>query len=283
MLNESTLKKLDALSLHFKNHAQGGAGGIRRSRTLGSSAEFSDFREYVPGDDVRRIDWNAYARFERLFLKLFMEEQEAVVHLIVDASASMKAKWAFTLQAVEMLAYMALSGGDRVRIVILSGMEARRSAVYSGRKDFMKASAFLEAITPVGETYLNEVMPRLDIRQRGMTVLFSDLFSDAGYDRALSALLYQKQELMAIHILAPEEAHPEMEGAMRLIDSETQMHVDVLAGSDALRRYQAALKQFMAELKAFCHQRSVELIPVVAHDEGLTDLLRLMMRDGMIQ
>lgn len=102
MLDDKTLARLDALALRLKNRTRGAAGGARRSSALGSSAEFSDFREYVPGDDVRRVDWNAYARFERLFLKLFMEEQEAEITLLVDASRSMKAKWETCLVCAEM-------------------------------------------------------------------------------------------------------------------------------------------------------------------------------------
>ena len=74
ILEEEFLKKLDAFSLAMRAYARGGAGGLRRSRALGSSVEFSDYRTYAPGDDPRRVDWNAYARFDRLFLKLFLEE-----------------------------------------------------------------------------------------------------------------------------------------------------------------------------------------------------------------
>ena len=101
MLTDRFLSRLDALSLAMRGRAQGGAGGSRRSRQTGSSAEFSDYREYVPGDDIRRLDWNAYARFDRLFLKLFMEEQESLVTVLLDASASMEAKWASARSAAE--------------------------------------------------------------------------------------------------------------------------------------------------------------------------------------
>ena len=104
MLTDSFLSRLDALSLAMRGRAQGGAGGSRRSRQTGSSAEFSDYREYIPGDDIRRMDWNALARFDRLFLKLFMEEQESLVTVLLDASASMEAKWASARSAAECAA-----------------------------------------------------------------------------------------------------------------------------------------------------------------------------------
>ena len=89
MLSDAFLARLDTLQLAVKGRASGGAGGTRRSRQTGSSAEFSDYREYIPGDDIRRIDWNAMARFDRIFLKLFMEEQESAVTVLLDGSASM--------------------------------------------------------------------------------------------------------------------------------------------------------------------------------------------------
>ena len=114
MLTDAFLCRLDTLALAMRGRAQGGAGGSRRSRQTGSSAEFSDYREYIPGDDIRRLDWNAYARFDKLFLKLFMEEQESQVTILLDASASMEAKWASARSAAEAVGYLALTGGDRL-------------------------------------------------------------------------------------------------------------------------------------------------------------------------
>ena len=282
MLNEEMLRRLDALSLRMRDRARGNAGGARRSRALGSSAEFSDFREYVPGDDIRRVDWNAYARFERLFIKLFMEEQEAVVHLIVDASASMAAKWSFAVQAAEMVAYLALSGGDRVRVVLLKDDEAQISVLYSGRGDFMKVAELLDATQPRGGTRLNEVMPRLSLRGNGLSVVFSDLFCEDGYERALKSLRYQKQQVVLVHALAQEEADPRFEGAMRLIDSETGEKVDLMAGGEAMRRYRAALEDFTRELERACHRNGIELIQIIAREGALMEMLRALMRSGTV-
>ena len=116
MLTDAFLARLDALRLVMRGRAQGGAGGSRRSRQTGSSAEFSDYREYIPGDDIRRLDWNALARFDRLYMKLFMEEQESQVTILLDASASMEAKWGAARSAAETVGYLALTGGDRLRL-----------------------------------------------------------------------------------------------------------------------------------------------------------------------
>ena len=119
MLTDRFLARLDAQRLVMRGRAQGGAGGSRRSRQTGSSAEFSDYREYIPGDDIRRLDWNALARFDRLYMKLFMEEQESQVMILLDASASMEDKWSAARSAAETVGYLALTGGDRLRLQLL--------------------------------------------------------------------------------------------------------------------------------------------------------------------
>ena len=139
ILEEEFLKKLDAFSLAMRAYARGGAGGLRRSRALGSSVEFSDYRTYAPGDDPRRVDWNAYARFDRLFLKLFLEEQETTLRILLDASGSMGFggdKWRLALRTAAALAYLALTRYDRVAVVALSGGQALHGPTFTGRAAF---------------------------------------------------------------------------------------------------------------------------------------------------
>ncbi len=283
MLDDKTLARLDALALRLKNRTRGAAGGARRSSALGSSAEFSDFREYVPGDDVRRVDWNAYARFERLFLKLFMEEQEAEITLLVDASRSMKAKWETCLVCAEMLGYLALTGGDRLRVVLLRGRAASDGGRFAGKKDFLHMERFLEAGEPSGETDLDGAVPALSLGTHGLTILISDLFSDSGYERALSSLLFRKQEVIVLHVLAEEEVEPRFEGAVRLTDSENARYLDLMAGGEVLREYQKALDAFRKALRGFCHKRGVELIELTAGEKASGEMLRRLMTAGSVQ
>ncbi len=136
LLTEDTFRQLDAFSLAVREHTQGAAGGMRRARTMGASVEFSDFRQYAPGDDPRRVDWNAYARFEKLFLKLFLDEQETTLRVLIDASASMRYgepdKWGQAQKLAAALAYLALSRYDRVMLVNLSNGGAVCSRPFSG-------------------------------------------------------------------------------------------------------------------------------------------------------
>ena len=256
MLTDSFLSRLDTLSLAMRGRAQGGAGGSRRSRQTGSSAEFSDYREYIPGDDIRRLDWNAYARFDRLFLKLFMEEQESLVTVLLDASASMGAKWASARMAAEAVGYLALTGGDRLCVQILKNGRALRSPQLSGRAAFPRLTGFLDACEPDGtEGTLTEAVRRTEDLKKGLCFLITDGYTEDALKDALDYLRYLKQETAVIQMLAGEELRPEMEGALRLTDSESGEKLDILADRAALDAYHDALDGFLKDIRENCASR----------------------------
>ena len=256
MLSDAFLNRLDTLSLAMRGRAQGGAGGSRRSRQTGSSAEFSDYREYIPGDDIRRLDWNAYARFDRLFLKLFMEEQESLVKVLLDASASMGAKWAAARSAAEAVGYLALTGGDRLCVQILKNGRALRSPLLSGRAAFPRLTGFLDACEPDGtEGTLTEAVKRTEGLKKGLCFLITDGYTEDALKEALDYLRYLKQETAVIQTLAAEELRPEMEGALRLTDSESGEKLDLLADRAALDAYHDALDEFLKEIRGNCASR----------------------------
>ena len=260
MLTDTFLSRLDALRIAMKDEARGGAGGLRRSRNLGVSAEFSDFREYVPGDDVRRLDWNAYARFDKLFMKLFIEEQEAMVTVMVDGSASMAAKRAQSIQLAEALSYLALNGGDRLRIAWLGEGGALVSSFLSGRSAYARASAFLEEQQMAGKVDLMASIRRIDPFPRGMCMLISDGYLENGLGQVLDLLRYRRQQCCFFHVLSPMEVQPQPWGAVRLKDAEGAAEMEVVVDAAALRRYQKALESFQAQLRQCCHQRGVPML-----------------------
>jgi len=284
MLRDDFLQRLDALRLTMRAPAQGGAGGLRRSKALGTSVEFSDFREYVPGDDLRRLDWNAYARFDRLFLKLFMEEQETQVHILVDASASMAAygKWELAQNMAQLLCYLALRGGDRVTLYAL-GEGVRRSESLSGRAGYMKGAAFLEGLHPGGEVRLCRQIPEVPLHAgRGVALLITDLMSPDGYETALQSLQYRRQEVSLVHVLSPWEMEPTLEGMVRLIDSETGEARELLAGGDLLTAYHQALQQLLHGAEAFCSRREMLYLRLLSDMDMEKDALRALSRAGLV-
>jgi len=256
MLTDAFLSRLDTLSLMMRGRARGGAGGSRRSRQTGSSAEFSDYREYIPGDDIRRLDWNALARFDRLYMKLFMEEQESAVHVLLDCSASMAEKWQAARSAAEAVGYLALTGGDRLRMQCLKNGRALASPLLSGRQAFPKLTAFLDACLPDGkEGSLTDAVRRTQGLQKGLCFLVTDGYTEDALAETLDYLRYCRQETGVIQVLSGGELRPEAEGALRLTDSETGEHIDLLADRPALENYRAALEDFLKAVRENCSSR----------------------------
>lgn len=260
MLTDAFLSRLDALRMSIRQPVQGGAGGVRRSRSLGSSAEFSDFRPYVPGDDVRRLDWNAYARFDKLFMRLFTEEQESVVTLLIDGSGSMDAKRKLTLQAAEALGYLALTGGDRLQIIFLKDGGNMISPWYASRGDYPRAAAFLAAQTFAGTVRLADCLRAVERLPKGLSLLLTDGYQEGGLSRALSLLRYRQQEAAVIQLLSAFEMQPDMDGSLRLLDAEGAPPLEVVADPVLLGQYQATLTDFLHTCRADCRRNSAAYV-----------------------
>ena len=284
MLSDAFLTRLDALALRMRHPASGGAGGLRRSKALGSSVEFSDFREYSIGDDVRRIDWNAYARFERLFLKLFMEEQEQQVHLILDASASMGfGKWEPAKQLIETLGYLCLCGGDRVTVYAVADGATRHTRPLQGRHSYPELASFVEETRPEGKTALYASIAQTALPAgRGMTVLVSDLLDEGGYQRALQSLLYRRQEVSVLQVMSHAEWEPLLEDVVELCDGETGARLVLSAGYETLRRYRETARAYVGEIAAFCRKYGMTHIFLLPEEPFEEQMLRELSRRGLI-
>ena len=283
MLTDSFLSRLDTLSLAMRGRAQGGAGGSRRSRQTGSSAEFSDYREYVPGDDIRRLDWNAYARFDKLFLKLFMEEQESLVTVLLDASASMAAKWASARCAAEAVGYLALTGGDRLNIQVLKNGRALRSPQLSGRAAFPRLTGFLDTCAPDGnEGTLTEAVKHTEGLKKGLCFLITDGYTEDALKEALDYLRYLKQETAVIQVLSGEELRPDYAGAVRLTDSESGEKLDLLADRAALDAYRDALTDFLKSVRENCASREAPYMLLDSEKSFEESFIPLLSQSRMI-
>ena len=255
MLSDAFLSRLDTMMLAMKGRASGGAGGTRRSRQTGSSAEFSDYREYMPGDDIRRIDWNAMARFDRIFLKLFMEEQESAVTVLLDGSGSMAGKWDAARNAAEAVSYLALTGGDRLRVIFLQETGNRMSPLLSGRQAYARLTQFLDTCTPQGAGSLTERILQAEGLRKGLCFLISDCYEEDGIGTALDNLRYRGQECAVIQPLSAFELDPALDGAVKLTDAENGDTVDLLADREALENYRSALERFLREIRETCFRR----------------------------
>jgi len=278
VFDETFLRQLERLLLLMRSPVRGGLKGGRRSVKKGQSVEFADYRDYTLGDDLRQLDWNVYARLERLFVKLFVEEEDVTVTLLIDASASMAAghpqKLLFAKRAAAALGYIGLASEDRVAVSALSGRAARRRAALRGSGRVFRLLADLSAIEPAdGPTDLVAAARHAgaQLRGRGVLVLLSDLLDPAA-DKVIRELAATGSELIVLHVLSPDELDPPLEGDLRLVDTETGERVDVtvdLATLDAYKARLAAWKGAFADLAAKRRASYVDL----ASDVNLADLM----------
>ena len=278
VFDETFLRQLERLMLLMKAPVRGGLKGGRRSVKRGQSVEFADYRDYTLGDDLRQLDWNVYARLERLFVKLFVEEEDVTVTLLVDASASMASghpqKLLFAKRAAAALGYIALASEDRVAVSTLVGRTARRRAAMRGSGRIFRLLADLSAIEPVdGPTDLVAAARHAaaQLHGRGVVVLLSDLLDPAA-DKVIRELAATNSELIVLHVLSPDELDPPLEGDLRLVDTETGERVDItadLATIDVYKARLAAWKDGFADLAARRRASYVDL----ASDVNLADLM----------
>lgn len=263
VLDKEFLDLLRTLVLRFNLTLKDGNLGGNRSKAKGSSVEFSDYREYIPGDDFRRIDWNALARFEKVFIKLFMEEREAPVTIFVDKSASMafENKREVAVKIAATFAFAALKEYDSVSAVLFDKKAVSFELNQKGQAAFSRIAQLLESLPFSEESDLYSVLcswqPRL---RKGITILVTDLMYESRLEEALKLLSYKKQKVVLCHVLSEEELNPILEGNMRLIDSETKEHMDILAGADAVNLYNQTLTHYLNTIKASCSKYGADYL-----------------------
>jgi len=289
LLSAAFLRKLERLTLLVRKTQTGMRQGERRSRRKGTSTEFADYRPYVQGDDLRHVDWNIYGRLGALYLKLFMEQEDITAHMLLDASASMRfgtpGKLAFAKQAAAALGYIALVNYDRVSAEAFGGEGARTLRPCRGKGSARKLFAFLEQIEASGETHLEQDCRRYFLRHRakGVAVLFSDFFDEAGAAGALRRLQQSGSERYAVHVLAPEEMDPPLNGDLKLVDAETQAFTEVSSSSWLLKRYKQNLAGFQQDIKRQCLARGIGYIPVRSDMDIEHMALDLLRQQGILR
>ena len=268
VFDEAFLRQLDRLTLLMKSPVRGGLKGGRRSVKRGQSVEFADYRDYTLGDDLRQLDWNVFARLERLFVKLFVEEEDVTITFILDGSASMDTgrptKLLFAKRAAAALGYIGLASEDRVVVTALVGRTARRQVSLRGSGRALRLLAGLSAVgASSGPTDLVAAARHAgaQLRGRGIVVLISDLL-DPSAERVIRDLAGTKSELIVLHVLSPDELDPKIEGDLRLVDIETGDGVDVTADLTTIDRYKARLAEWQAGLSDLATRRQATYVPL---------------------
>lgn len=282
LLSPPLLKKLDSLALGARRAFTGASKGEKRSTKRGSSVEFADFRAYNNGDDLRRIDWNAYGRFEKLYLKMFLEEEDLDITLLLDASLSMSfgepQKFRAAQEIAAALGYIGLTNFDRVGAATFDSNVRTWFPPGRGRGAVGQLFKFLEAQSAAGHADLTTSMKRIAAQSRrsGVAVVISDFLLDNSYEMGLKTLAARGYEITAIQLLSREELEPTIVGDLKLVDAETGTLKEVTISQSLLKAYKRNLDNHTNGLRSFCLRYGMNYHLVASDTPTETVMLRMM-------
>lgn len=298
LFDEAFQKRLEALALLSRRAVMGKHRGERRSKKTGAGVEFADHREYAAGDDFRFIDWNLYGRSDRLLVKLFQEEEDLSVHVLLDTSRSMgmgadpgRTKLAYGKRLAAALAYVALAGLDRVSISAFAGNVVERLPPTRGRSQMLRVLSFLRPLKGDGKTDFKAAMRAFVARgeRRGLVLVISDFYDSAGVPEGVQAgldvLRHARFDPTLLHLWSPEEAHPsrdpELFGDLSLIDAERGDAREVTLTAANLRKYEAAHLLFRERIAKLCAEKHA-LHAGIETSEAWDDAVLRVLRSGRI-
>ncbi len=315
LLDSQLIAKISGLDITSRKVFAGKLKGERRSKKRGQSVEFADHRQYVSGDDLRHIDWNIFGRLDRLFLKLFLEEEDLALHVVIDASASSDTgepnKFLFMQRAAMALAYVGLVNLNRVAATYMGGVpagergpsgdeKAEASADLSpsvrgdsvihavrdlrGRRRTQDLARFITSVEPGGQFSFRQAAERIALTRRGKGVMliFSDFFFKDGYEAGLRMLVGRGYDVFCIQVLSPQEVEPPITGDLRLKDMEDGDLTEVTISAPLLKRYKANLAAYCDQLREFCARREITLLTLKSDTPVDTLLLDYLRKRGVV-
>jgi uncharacterized protein (DUF58 family) len=281
------LARFDRLAFVTRRPSRAGLGGEHASRRRAPSAEFVDYRPYVPGDDLRRVDWNVYGRLGALEVKLTEARERTELVLALDCSSSMAwgapDKFDAARQAAAALAYVGLARFDRVRVVRLGyGGPGRSLGPVHGRARLSEVLGFLETSATVGALDLNDqLLGGVAPRGQHTLVLISDLLSPSGIERAVDTLQAAGTELIVVHVVAPQERQPATLGDLELVDAESQTVLEVGLSDEVLGVYCTRFAGWTERQRELCHTRGARYV-LASTDRPISALMLSDMRQAAI-
>ena len=294
-LNDEFFSRLETLSLEMRADLAGFFGGKHLVKTYGQTVEFADYREYALGDDIRRIDWNLYSRFEKFFLKLFTDERQMHTQVFIDCSASMgkdnPQKAAFTVGIAAALGYLSVHNMDKVSYKLIKGNKAEDPfGTIVGKRAFFSAMTELENLTFDGESDIDAAVVGCENTgsNDGLTLIISDFFTDSDWRRAVDYLSYKKRQVLLVQVMTPEERDPTYSGRVNLIDSESEdltdpknmkMNIDM----SAQMAYEEALKDLESDLYNFCVSRGATFVTIPTDQPIEKVLFKELLKVGIVE
>ena len=262
LLDGKFMARLDALDVFSRKILQGKLQGERRSKRRGQGVEFSDHRPYVVGDDLRFVDWNIYGRLDQLFLKIFLQEEDLTVHVVLDFSASAAMGNPPKALAIKRLGaalgYVGLVNNNRVTISAFADGVVGQLSNMRGRNYLHRMAEFLLESDAEGPSRFEKACRELTAAGRvgtGVMIVLSDFLFKEGFENGLRRLVSRRYDLYAIQMLSPQELSPRLEGDLKLIDVEDADEAEVTISAALVEYYKKNLAAYCSELRAFCRRR----------------------------
>lgn len=289
LLSKEFLARLDAMDVLSRKIFQGKMQGERRSKRRGQSVEFADHRPYTVGDDLRFVDWNTYARLEQLFIKLFMEEQDLTVHLVVDCSASMAegkpAKEAAIKKLAAALGYIGLVNNNRLALSAFGDGLVDQLSSLRGRHCVHQMADFLLNRSSAGSSDFEKACRQLEAGRMGsgVMIVISDFMFKGGYETGLRRLMTPRYDLYAMQVLSPQEINPDFGGDLRLVDVEDGDTAEVTISSALLKHYKRNLAAYCDGLKQFCTRRGANYILTNSGESMEMLVLNYLRKQGLLR
>jgi len=288
LFDDDFQRKLEYLAIVSRRVFAGRVRAERRTKKSGSGVEFADHRDYVPGDDFRYLDWNVYRRFGRLLVRLYEEEEDLSIYLVIDASSSMgfssKRKFRYAQRLCAALAYVGLANLDRITIVATTDRIEERLPTARGKARIFKVLQFLRGLEPSGTTDLGDAMKTFvaQHKRRGLVILLSDLYDPHGFEKGINVVRYNKFEPFVIHIVDASDAALKLSGDVRIYDCETGDEREVTVTPKVLAQYRQAYQAYLSEIKKFCTERQVPYVPADVEVPFDDLVLRVLRRGGFL-
>lgn len=292
LLDSGLMAKLDQVDVMSRKIFAGKIQGERRSKKRGVSVEFADYRHYVHGDDLRFVDWNIYARLDKLFLKMFIEEEDLSLILAVDTSASMNwgnpGKFVFSQRLAMALGYIGLANHNRVTLHGFDATGLRPLSNLRGRRRTQEMGKWLLELQSGGASAFDDAMRSIALARQGKGVMciLSDFMFKEGYEKGLRYLAGGGYDTFCLQILSPEEIDPAkhgMSGDLRLTDIEDEDVAEVTVSAALLKRYKENLNAYCGKLRDFCVRRGMMHLTIDTSTDLTTLLLDYLRKRGLLK
>ncbi|MCD7728891.1 MAG: DUF58 domain-containing protein [Clostridia bacterium] len=284
-VNEAFLQQVELLQTLVKNNVAGLFGGNHKSKSYGSSCEFADYRDYMAGDEIKKIDWNAYARFDKLYLKLYLDERQLHTRIYIDASRSVGYgdgnKDGQAIKIAAALAYLSVCEMDKVSIYVIK--EKQVTEVISGmlgKERYLTEIGKLNDIVFEGDSYISDaILPSKVGYGDGMSIIISDFLTDNNFEYGIDHLISKKRDVFCIQVLSPEELNPKARGKMHFFDSENVSKTyRKNINREIIEAYRQALEYATGRIRGYCMSRGAEYV-LVSSEKSLQEIFFLDFAD----